>query len=715
MRALVLLGLLAACSVPNQTFRATPDGGAGDALSSSPAIDPSTTSLMVDEGGDATFTLKLTQAPGDQVAIAIAPAAAADAAAISITETSLSFLPTTWDQPQTVHVHGAVDADAVNAHATIALTSDTLSQVNVDVTVLDPDKVAIATDLVGAMVQVNEGGSVDFHVHLTHQPQADVQVALATASGPVAVTPSTLTFKPTDYDQPQKVTISGLVDANADPENVALTLSSLGLADVGYTIQTIDKDHLNIHATPLTMTIDEGSSADISVNLTAQPTGTVHVTVATTTGKVNVNTTDVMFTTSDWATAKPIHVTAVTDADTVDNTDTVKLTLAGSTEVDIGVTNHDTDVQTILTNAPNPIAINEAATASFGVTLKYQPTGNVTVAVASTDPTIATVSTGSLTFTPTDYNNAAMHQVTVTGVHDNDLATETTTIALSEASIGTTNVNVKVTDIDHQAFVVSKSTLTVAEGAMGSFTVALKYDPGTTTAVAVASSNPTALPATPATISFTGGATGTWATPVTVNVSPPIDTNNVSETATITISASGVPDATVMATATDATVLAQYGWPVTPSMPAFTDTALIGPGAVIAFQITIPTATNLDALGVYVSAAGGYTQLALYRDSGGAPGALVGGTASAIPLSGGANTVDIAPDAPIATTTTTTFWIAVRFSQNTSLATSATATGTVCTRNSNIAIIDTAWPTTFGPSTCQLDYLSNLWINTYHQ
>ena len=52
----------------------------------------------------------------------------------------------------------------------------------------------------------------------------------------------------------------------------------------------------------------------------------------------------------------------------------------------------------------------------FRITLTTQPTADVTIAISSSDTTEGTVSTASVTFTPTNWN--VSQTVTITGVND---------------------------------------------------------------------------------------------------------------------------------------------------------------------------------------------------------------------------------------------------------------------------------------------------------
>ncbi|QBB69716.1 CSLREA domain-containing protein [Pseudolysobacter antarcticus] len=136
-----------------------------------------------------------------------------------------------------------------------------------------------------------------------------------------------------------------------------------------------------------------------------------------------------------------------------------------------------------------------------------------------------------------------------------------------------------------------------------------------------------------------------------------------------------------------------YGWP-TP--PVFTDTTSVIGHFVIAYPITIPHATTLDKFGIYVSAAGGFVQLALYTDNANQPGTLVAGTNAAFALNSGNNRVDIAD---VALAVGGTYWIAVRFAFNTTVSYgTGSQSANQCIRDAQITSIDDSWPTAFGPT-----------------
>lgn len=711
LRLAALAGLgLAACSIDHTAFHATPDaGGTGDdAATGVLAIRPSVSSLDVDEGGTKDFTVQLTQAPSAELVVRVVPADAASATRIGISLPELRFEPTSFDQPQTLTVTGLADVDTVDGLAGIKLTADGVDPVTVNATVLDHDKVEIATDMgASGVLTVNETRTAAVRVHLTHQPSADVRVTVMLGAGPVTVSPASATFTAANYNVDQTFTFTAPDDVNVISEDESLTFQAAGSADRLYTIHDVDKDSLNINATPTTLSVNEGGSSSVSVTLTKQPPADTTVNVALQLGNVTVDHTNLTFTPQNFNVAQVIKVSAPQDANTVNESDQITLSAAGVSSVTLSASTVDDDVQAILENAPDPLSVTENQTATFGVTLKFQPSSTVTVTVSALDSSVATASPGTLTFTPQNYNDPAVHQVTVRGTDDNNLAANSTSIKLHEPTLVDVLARVAVADDDTQTIMVSKTSLAVPEGMSGTFDVSLKFDPGATVTTSITSTNPTSLPVSPASIAFTGGPSGNWATPVHVTVSPPVDTNNLAETATITVSGGGAPvPVTVMASVTDSTVVTQFGFP-TP----FPGTSSVLLGQVIAYRITVDTTTTLDSFGVYIPVGTGDFRMALYADGLNAPGALVAQMPVRQAIVSGSNTGNIADlNLPLGT-----YWIALRVAQTTAVGFSTVGTGPVCVRNTDIPNLDDLWPSSFGGATCGSDHFMNFFINTYHQ
>lgn len=366
----------------------------------------------------------------------------------------------------------------------------------------------------------------------------------------------------------------------------------------------------------------------------------------------------------------------------------------------------DNDSQQILEDVPGTLAVTENQDATFGVTLKFKPSGTVNVSVTSLQPGVATVSPGVLTFDATSYNVAKT--VTVHGTDDNNLAANGATIRLAEATIGMTDVPVNVADDDQQKLVVSATMINIAEGAQGGFDVSLAYDPGTTVTASIASDDLVgALPFSPTTLTFT---TSDYAQPHHVTVSPPVDANNTGETANFTISGAGAATpATVKAAIVDATHIDTWGWPT-----MFPSSILINAGLVVAYRVDVAAmGGTVSAFHTYVPTATGQFRMALYTDAAGVPGTLVAEMGAGKVLTNGANDGPIPTSPPISDSS---YFLVIRFSQNVNVGYAATGvTGRQCVRNFQLPAITDPWPSSFGAASCTTDRLINMSFTTYHQ
>ena len=254
---------------------------------------------------------------------------------------------------------------------------------------------------------------------------------------------------------------------------------------------------MTLTANPDSVTENGGA---VTVTLTASVTGTTRFaakqTVAVTVGKSADSATsgtdyaavtgfNVEIAAGASSGAKTFTLTPVDDAlDESEETLSVEGTLSGVTVTGDTIAITDDDGRGI-TVSPTTLTLAEADdTTTMGVTenvktytvkLDSQPTGTVTVAVASGDTKVATVSPATLTFTASDY---AAKTVTVTAVPDaldNAGGKRTATIAHTVTATGTdyasetaASVTVEVTDDEDGpsgAITLAASPDTLAEAA----------------------------------------------------------------------------------------------------------------------------------------------------------------------------------------------------------------------------------------------------------
>ena len=194
-----------------------------------------------------------------------------------------------------------------------------------------------------------------------------------------------------------------------------------------------------------TFSVDEGTSATYTVKLSVQPTSGVKVRVRRDIRAITVNggdSQDLTFTTSTWNMGQTITVAALEDVNAVNGDVTIQHTTVKADtadEYDNAISNlrgtvTDDDAAIVVSRGTRALPLTEGSAATYTVTLKGQPAGNVVVQVTSDDAGAVTVGPGSLTFTTSTWNTA--QTVTARAVEDADGTNETVTVthAVDDAS-----------------------------------------------------------------------------------------------------------------------------------------------------------------------------------------------------------------------------------------------------------------------------------------
>ena len=182
------------------------------------------TSLAVDEGATATYTIALTSAPAHDVVVT---PVSGDAGAVAVSPGSLTFTPSDWWTAQTVTVSGVADTDSDDESVSVThtVTSDdtaysSLTPTAVSVTVADAGVAVVAAP---TSLAVDEGASATYTIALTSAPAHDVVVTPVSGDAAVATVSGALTFTAGTWQTPQPVTVTGVADTDSDDETVSIT------------------------------------------------------------------------------------------------------------------------------------------------------------------------------------------------------------------------------------------------------------------------------------------------------------------------------------------------------------------------------------------------------------------------------------------------------------------------------------------------------------
>ena len=263
---------------------------------------------------------------------------------------------------------------------------------------------------------IEEGSSATYTVELdTRILTGAVTIAIASDNPDVTVSPTEVTLRPLDM-APRTITVTAASDADRNDESATLTHTANGahyydvIATVGVTVNDTTAPppapDPALSVSVASLRLAEGGSGAYTVVLATRPDDNVTVTIASDNADVTTRPATLAFTTANWNTPQRITVSAASDGDTANDTATLTHTASGggygaarAVSVAVSVTDDDTAGLSI---TPTVLNLIENGISAYIVSLTAQPSGNVTVSIASDNPDV-TVRPASLTFTPSNW------------------------------------------------------------------------------------------------------------------------------------------------------------------------------------------------------------------------------------------------------------------------------------------------------------------------
>ena len=519
----------------------------------------SETALTMAEGSTTTYNVVLDVEPTGTVTVTIT----GDNADITPDSTTLTFTTDDWRMPQTVTLTAAPDDDASDDVAMLTHTAsggdyDSITAHDLTITVTDDDTAGLT--LSPTTLMLDEGTTTTYTAVLDTEPTGTVTVSINQA-GEVTTSPTTLRFTTDNWNTAQTVTLTAAPDSDITDDDTTLRHTASGgdyddvTADLTVTV-TDSTPGYRLSETALTMT--EGSTTTYSVALSTQPTSPVRVGInqgRTPDSRITALPGFLTFMADTWNIAQTVTLTALPDADAIDNE--IELSHFVPTSLDINysgtrailtVTVIDDDIPGLRLSDTALTVAEGSTTHTYSVALNIEPSDTVTVDIVSTNPDVTLDST-TLTF---DDTNWSMPQtVTITANPDTDLADDDATLAHTITSPGTdytdlTVVNLAVTVTDTTpGLVLTPTTLTLDEGATTTYSAVLNTQP--TADVMVTIAGDADVTPDPATLTFTAS---TWNTPQPVTLTAAEDADAADDVATLTHAIASTGDANYNITTT---------------------------------------------------------------------------------------------------------------------------------------------------------------------
>ena len=500
------------------------------------------TSAVVPEGSSTDLPVALSAEPTANVTLTITGHAGTD---LTPNPRILTFTPANWGTPQPVTLTAAEDEDVTDDQVALTLTASGGGYAGVThsvaVTITDNDVASIAA---ATSAVVPEGSSTDLPVALSAEPTANVTLTITGHAGTdLTPNPRILTFTPANWGTPQPVTLTAAEDADVTDDQVALTLTASGGGYAGVThsvaVTITDNDVASI-AAATSAVVPEGSSTDLPVALSAEPTANVTLTITGHAGTdLTPNPRILTFTPANWGTPQPVTLTAAEDADVTD--DQVALTLTASGGGYAGVTHSvavtitDNDVASIA--AATSAVVPEGSSTDLPVALSAEPTANVTLTITGHAGTDLTPNPRILTFTPANWGTP--QPVTLTAAEDADVTDDQVALTLTASGGGyagvTHSVAVTITDND-VASIAAATSAVVPEGSSTDLPVALSAEPTANVTLTITGHAGTDLTPNPRILTFTPA---NWGTPQPVTLTAAEDADVTDDQVALTLTASG--------------------------------------------------------------------------------------------------------------------------------------------------------------------------------
>ena len=402
------------------------------------ALDIAPTELSIPENsGTQSYVVKLATKPTGTVNVAVS---SSDLNAATVDKSVLRFTPdddddqhemTRWNRTQTVLVTGVLDSTRGDRTATITNIPSGGgygSGQSGRVTVTVEEDTTPGLRITPRELTVVEGATATYTVELNAAPQGDVTVAISSGSPAASVSHTSLTFTTTNWDSPQQVTVTGADDevVTGDRKATINHSSDGGAHNYSYTATadvTVMEDDATLALSSQAVTVSETGTGAYTVKLDGRPNGTVTVELESVGPDVaTVSPAELTFTPANYATAQTVTVSGVNDR--VDNSGGSRSTSITHTPSGGGYDSTEPTSVSVTVTDDEGLQVSQAAvtageaggTASYTLALRAEPTANVTVALASSNTDVATVSPAVLVFTPANWSTP--QSVTVTGVDD---------------------------------------------------------------------------------------------------------------------------------------------------------------------------------------------------------------------------------------------------------------------------------------------------------
>ena len=452
-------------------------------------------------------------------------------AIIRVAGSTLMFTTVNWDTPQTV-TGRARDDDFDEDQETEILDSavsgggyGSTEEEAVTITIIDNDTTGVTITPLNPTV--DQGSTAGFTIRLNSEPASQVVFNLMETSPDFGLDFLSISVSTGSWSTPMPIDVTAGSDDDANDKTGAIIVEIFSddlkynaLADITMNVTVTDDETTAIILSETSRTVGEGTSTvTYTVALNAEPASNMTVNIVSNNTDVTVGDSSLDFTTMNWETTQTVTIEAAEDDDAV--IDMAVLTHStttnsrdgdsyGATTLDVNVTENDSRGVTISQTTDR--AVGEGAQFTYTIVLDSEPTGPVSVNIGESNPNAVMLAPKTHTFVQSGTFAWNVPQtIRVMGQdniidHPSDLiSTITHTLSAASSDYASETAGffvVTVTDNDTVEVVITRQSLTVAEGDNDVYFVSLRTRPSSGAVVVVLSDNHDEIMASPAMMTF---------------------------------------------------------------------------------------------------------------------------------------------------------------------------------------------------------------------
>lgn len=509
-----------------------------------PEIIVSSNVVVVPEGGTASITVKLSSQPSSTTVISVNKYTGDPDLSVQSGAT-LTFTQNNWSMPQPVVFSAAEDQDTLDGTAIFQISAPGLIQKQIELKEKDNDQ-ALSFITIDT-INVPECETASFDVKLSLQPQQTISASVTRIAGDPDITVqsgASLTFSPTDWNNPKTVVLAAACDSDTYAGNANIQISAEGVTTKQITAIEKECPIPEILLDKSTVYVTEGGTGTFQVKLSLRPCSDITVTVVRESGDTDISVQSgatLSFTRTNWNDYQTVTLSASQDSDNLQGSAIIRLSGSGLISKQITAIEVEPILPLEFVTDKTTVYVPEGGTATFGVKLSKQPSGTISVSVSivSGDPDISITSANILNFSSLYWNE--YQYVTLMAANDSDTTEGAATIRLSASGISSKDIT--AVEKEKPMLIVQPLSLAIKEGESSGFDVRLSAAPTESVLVRMTiTGDPD--------ITILGGTTLTftptnWDIVQTVGVSVSNDTDAVNGEATIQLSATNYSPVTV--------------------------------------------------------------------------------------------------------------------------------------------------------------------------